>query len=460
MIFLVKSLEEKERVEIQLKENPEAKIDKNILNRPSDINKLAVAFRTTILGTLMDESYRRLSFFFADSTIAQWFIGIDTPVGGATPAKSSIERYEKLWSEDEISDLIKKLNRVVSEQANAEKLLSSDLPLDFTHYYADSTCIESNIHHPVDWLLLRDAVRRLTASIKIIRAQGILHRMKSPDSFLSKMNSLTMSMTESSRNRSADGKKKQKAAFRSMRDLLNTVVKHAERYKKLLEGNWKITEWSKAQMLQVIKRIDNVLEQVPDIIKIAYKRIIQHKQTKNADKILSLYEKNVHVIKRGKAQGEIEFGNKFYLAEQENGLIVDWDYFKEKQISDARIFKDSITRIESQFTIKSMTTDRGFDSKRNRKTLEDKGIYNSICPTAPNVLQERLKEGKFCAEQKRRSQTEGRIGIFKSKFIGSKIQRKGFENGDKKILWSILTHNLWVVARIAIENKESKLEAA
>lgn len=458
--FLVKSLEEKELSKKQIRDNPEAKIDEHVLNRPSNINRLCIAFRTTILGTLIDERYRRLSFFFADSTIAQWFIGIGTPVGGATPAKSSIERYEKFWSKEEISDLIKKLNNIISEKANSEKLLSSELPLDFTHYYADSTCIESNIHHPVDWLLLRDAVRTLTASIKTIRAQGLLHRMKSPDSFLSKMNSLTMSMTEASRNRSAEGKKKQKAAFRSMRDLLNIVVKHAERYKKLLEENWETTEWSKSQMLQVIKRIDNVLEQVPDIIKIAYKRIIQHKQTKNADKILSLYEKNVHVIKRGKAQGDIEFGNKFYLAEQENGLIVDWDYFKAAQTSDARIFKDSISRISSQFTIKSMTTDRGFDSVRNRKVLADKGIYNSICPKDPNLLQERLKEGKFCAEQKRRSQTEGRIGIFKSKFIGSKIQRKGFENGEKKILWSIFTHNIWVIARIAIENKESKLEAA
>ncbi len=168
-----------------------------------------------------------------------------------SPSKSTIARYEKLWSAAEIGDLLKKLHQIMSDHSNSKLLLSSEEPLDFSDYYADSTCIESSIHHPVDWLLLRDAVRTLTASIKTIRAQGLLHRMKSPDSFLSKMNSLTMAMTEASRNRSFTGKKKQKQAFRSMKELLMTVVRHAERYKKLLIENEEKTAWSPAQALIV-----------------------------------------------------------------------------------------------------------------------------------------------------------------------------------------------------------------
>ncbi len=67
-----------------------------------------------------------------------------------------------------------------------------------------------------------------------------------------------------------------------------------------------------------------------------------------------------------------------------------------------------------------------------------------------------MTDEKFRAAQKRRAQTEGRIGIFKNKFIGNKILRKGFDNKEMKVLWSILVHNLWVVARIA--NKKQMIK--
>ena len=42
------------------------------------------------------------------------------------------------------------------------------------------------------------------------------------------------------------------------------------------------------------------------------------------DKILSLYEQDVRILVRGKAGAEVEFGNALYLAEQADGLIVDY----------------------------------------------------------------------------------------------------------------------------------------
>ena len=63
---------------------------------------------------------------------------------------------------------------------------------------------------------------------------------------------------------------------------------------------------------------------------------------------------------------------------------------------------------------------------------------------------------KFREAQKRRAQTEARIGIFKNKFIGNKIFRKGVDNREMKVVWSILIHNLWIIARIANTNQELK----
>lgn len=428
-------------------------IEKTCNTNQSNIQRLSMALRCTILATLLNESYRNLAFRFTDSSLCQWFIGI--PIGGKTPSKSTLATYEKFWSKSEIATLIHDLNSVLNTPEKEKELLSSDLPLDFTSFYADSTCIQANVHHPVDWVLLRDAIRTIIAAIKTIRNQGLFHRMPTPDSFLTEVNKLSMAMAQASRNRNA--KKAQKNTFRKMKRLLRTVEQHGLRYHSLLDQNWEKTSWSRKQTTQVLKRISAVIEQVDDIIRLAHNRIIRGEVAKNAEKILSLYEKDLHVIKRGKAQSEIEYGNGFYLAEQKNGLIVDWDFFQGKPKSDAKILPETLDRLESRYEVASISTDRGFNSKRNSKEIHKRAIFDATCPRDVRELQERSKnDSRFCKEQKRRAQTEARIGIFKGSFLHQKLRRKGFVSKEKKVLWAIFTHNIWVAARLALTNQEAE----
>ena len=91
---------------------------------------------------------------------------------------------------------------------------------------------------------------------------------------------------------------------------------------------------------------------------------------------------------------------------------------------------------------------RGFDSKANRELLDQQGIYNAICPRAPGELKDKMKETKFVERQQRRSQTEARISIFKNGFLGSPLLSKGHANQSREVAWQVLTHNLWVIARL------------
>ena len=59
-----------------------------------------------------------------------------------------------------------------------------------------------------------------------------------------------------------------------------------------------------------------------------------------------------------------------------------------------------------------------------------------------------MKDGKFVELQKRRSQTEARIGIFKNGFLGSPLLSKGHANQEREAAWNVLAHNLWVIARL------------
>lgn len=425
---------------------------------PKKLKFVYHSFRTTILAALTGHSCRDLATRIADSELFRWFIGINDIDRVKSPSKSTIKRMERLWSEQDITTLIHQLNKKVIDPTYSQLLLNTDKPIEIDEVFADSTCINANIHYPVDWLLIRDAVRTLTASIILIRRQGIKHRMPEPLTLVKTMNSLAIEMTQCSRIRK--GKKARKKVFRKMKSHLKMVLRHAKSYCQLLQEKWHTTEWSEKQTQQVLQRMCNVMEQVPSIIVIAHTRIISEKAVANQDKILSLYEKNVHVIKRGKFGSDVEFGNGLYVAEQKNGIIIDFEYYKEYPEADTLLLKDSIERIKEHYPIGSIATDRGFNSKVNDRYLNKENIFNATCSRDPHELSIKMNDERFRKAQQRRAQTEGRIGILKNKFIGSKLLRKGYDNRVIKILWTVFTHNLWVIARIAITNiKQQQSEA-
>jgi len=440
----------------------DSKIEDNFLsstieydeNRCHELPRLKTALRTNILRSLLKNSCRGLSCDIACNQLYQWFIAVDKFGGGVrVPSKSEIDRFEKIWDTTQIEAIIHNLNiALISPEKSMELYFSEDI-FDFKTFYADTTCIKSNIHAPVDWLLFRDATRTIVKAIKLIRGRGLISRMPDPNSLLKNMNKLTIAMTQASKVRA--NKKKKKKIFRKLKKSLKIVEGHGIRYVQLLHTRWNETGWSEKEANLVINRITNITNQVDDAIKIAHTRIISEKKVKNEEKILSLYEDNVHILNRGKFGGAIEYGNNFYLAEQVNGVIADWDFMKGKPKSDTKILQESVKVINARYGLDAIATDRGFSSKTNDKLLEKKGIFNATCPRNVKMLKIKMNNKKFRKMQTRRAQTEARIGIYKGKFIGAKILRKGSYNREFKVLWGILTHNLWVVARKAIDNLEA-----
>ena len=64
-----------------------------------------------------------------------------------------------------------------------------------------------------------------------------------------------------------------------------------------------------------------IIEALPAAVKQARERIIGGRQVANDEKILSLFEPHIHVIVRGKAGEEVEFGNLLVLGEQIDGML-------------------------------------------------------------------------------------------------------------------------------------------
>jgi hypothetical protein len=334
--------------------------------------------------------------------------------------------------------------------------LNNALELDVV--LLDSTALKAPIHFPVDWVLLRDAARTLLKAIELIRKHGLRYRMQEPGEFLSQMNKLCMAM--SAARRQSDSKKQRKKVLRMMKRLLKVIEGHAARYHQLLDEQWRQTDWTRLQAETVLRRILAVLDQLPQAIKQAHERIIGERPVANKDKILSLYESDIHVIVRGKAGAEVEFGNSLFLAEQGDGFIVDHELCRQPSPGDAKWLAQRIDKLAPEGDPKKLSavfSDRGFASKANSAILEAQEIFNGLCPRDPKELCLKMKDEVFAVGQKRRAQTEARVAILKNVFLDAgKPRAKGFVHRQMAVQWAVLTHNLRVLTRMRLREQEAR----
>src|SRR6266852_101124 len=374
--------------------------------------------RCNVARTLTGESFRDFGCRLAESTLLQWFCKLDRIDMVRIPGKSALQRYSQWLPEEEMRKVIDTLLGAASagEPGGAQTLKLTEA-LSLEAYFLDTTCVKLHIHFPVVWVLLRDAAR----------------------------------MQMSHARRKKDGKRARKAVLRAMKKLSKIIAAHAARHREVLEQRWQETDLKPGEARQIMKRMDMILERLPQAIRQAHERIIGGRQVLNEEKILSLYEGHAAVYVRGKVGAEVEFGSQLLLGESESGVIVDWELVCGNPTADTKMLGRSLARLKQTSggaAIQQVCGDRGFDSQANRGLVEGGGIYNAICPKAPNELKKRMQEAEFAQLQQRRSQTEARISIFKNGFLGSPLLSQGYGNQQREVAWSVLAHNLWVIARL------------
>lgn len=411
-----------------------------------------VALRVNVLVKMMGLTARGMSQQLAMSPLLRVFCGVEMIGEVKVPSKSTVDRYGKWFDEGLLRVAFEKL---VAASSRGQGVLGDGEVLDTSVLVVDSTCLESEVHYPVDWVLLKDAAASLMQSVEVIRKHGLVHRIKSPSGFISQMNKHCMGMSQAGK-RGGD-KAACKKIFRKMKKLLKVVEAHGRRYRGMLEREWNKTDLSRKEAEVIMARMDRVLGQIPDIVHQAHERIIGGRPVENNKKILSLFDHDIHVINRGKAGAEVEFGNPLFIVEQSEGLLVDFELIRGPHPGDAAWLKGRMDHLQGlqakNETIRCINADRGFDSKAVRKELEAMGAFNAIQPKSAPVERDEFDEEVFRACQKRRAQIEGRIGIFKHCFLDAPASSKGFDNRNREVAMAAFTHNLWLLGRMRFEKE-------
>ncbi len=391
------------------------------------------ALRCTILRHLLGESFREMSVSLAKCEMFRDFCNIKGFEVIRVPGKSMLQVYEQCLPAEKMKMILTKLTLALSDEEKAEEMaLEEALKMEIT--YMDTTCLEANIHFLTDWILMRDGVRSLMRTITTIRRHGLKKRMSEPSSFIAEINSLCMAMSAAGKEKK---KKERKRIFRMMKKVTKKVKEHAERYRAALDEEWETaTHLSRKKTEFFLRRLDLIISQLPEAMRQAHERIIGERQVPSNEKILSLYEPDLHTLNRGKARAQVEFGNTLFIAEGSSGYILSHELLKDYSPGDATLFLNHYEKIQEAATgnLKALGADRGFSTRATKKFLAGEKIYNGFCPKAPKELAERLKEGEFKKKLKRRAQIEGRIGILKNVFLQETPRAKGFENRALQVI--------------------------
>ena len=135
---------------------------------------------------------------------------------------------------------------------------------------------------------------------------------------------------------------------------------------------------------------------------------------------------------------------------------------EKEQTSDAKQIQPAIDRLvgDQNLAVGNVWGDRALHSAANDEFLKDQGIRSGLCPRNVSELADRLENEPGMREGlKRRAGTEARVSILIRDFMGKPARAKGFEHRELMVGWAVLSHNLWVLARLERKNPAEEIES-
>ena len=409
------------------------------------------ALRCSIIREQESLSYRKLNIALASNTVLQNFCHLGDLSCIRVPSKSKLQSYVNRLCCDDLAKIHDRFNTALFE----DQLFVADI--EAGDLYMDSTCVKAQMRYPVDWLLIRDGCRTMLKAMKLIRKSGVKCRMPKLSGFETLVNNHCIEMAAASRTN--DAGKKRKATLRKMKKTEKVIRKHALNHFEAFEVTWNQSTYTQGRAELILTRIKKTIDIMPAVIHQAHERIIGERQVKNSEKILSLYQNDIHIVKRRKSEARNEFGSQLLIAEQADGFIVGFHFEKDKVSDDSKMLPSIIQRFETLFdqAPSSITTDRGFSSPKNTELLESKKIYNAICPRSVPELKEKMTDDIFRNKLKRRGPNEARVGIVKNNFLRGAQKAYGYDNRHKAVSWGVLIHNLSKLTKLLLA-KEYELK--
>lgn len=305
----------------------------------------------------------------------------------------------------------------------------------------DTTVVETNIHYPTDSSLLGDGARVLTRVMKKLEQStgGLVSRVRNR---LRTVRKKVLAIALAARQKGAAGEEKRRNIYKGLLSVTRKIVHQAKRVIGEVDqlGRRKRQEVSglRTQLATMADRVEQVVRQT--------RARVFGGNTKFEDKIVSLFEPQTEIIRKGKARKPTEFGKLVKVQEAENQIITHYEVYEERPTDSALLVNAVEIHAQQMDSVPRMVAaDAGFYSQANEKRLEEMGVKNVSVPNRNTRSEQRRlhqKKRSFRQGQRWRTGCEGRISVLKRRHGLNRCLYRGQDGMKRWVGLGVIADNL------------------
>lgn len=416
-------------------------------------------WQVLVLGILrngLNADYDKLQGYANDDELVRGIMGISN--SGFVKEKiqfafSTIKENVK-WLD---KDTLEKINKIlVSNHPNNKKKKKC--------LKTDSFVLETNIHFPNDLWLLYDAVRKLMDYVEHIGSYTMnlsgFRKIKYLRKKHKKLHRLASEQVFKGRNDNA-----KRAAVQKYLTSAQEIDTKSQAWLGL--NLVTITQIVRSQT-QESKRLSRLLEEFNKFLSYSSKlkdqverRILKGEVIPAEEKLFSTFEDHTEWISKGKMSPSVQLGHAVLITTDENHLIVDYKVtYKEK---DVHQMGDLLKRLEDNYkdwTIESISFDRGFYSAENIERLKKSKIKKGILPKKGRYTEADRKREKgedFKKLRNQHSAVESNIHCLQNHGL-IKCRDKGKAGFERCVGLGVLAYNLHQIGNLIMAQEKEQLQ--
>lgn len=388
-----------------------------------------VVIRMLLLKHMRGWSFAETSREVRANLVYREFTGVG---GGQVPDDKTMGRLARQLG----PEAVEKLHRRAVAIAQEKQVVKG------ARMRVDTTVVETNIHYPTDSTLMGDGVRVLTRAVRKLAAAVGHADIKLRDRSRSVKRSI-LQIAYAARDKSARGAEKLKKAYVRLLQATSRVVGQARKFSAAVAN--RVRRSGQAAVRKAKQQIDEMIPRLKRVMQQARERVLRG-NTRAENKILSVFEPDTEVIRKGKASKPTEFGKLVKIQEAENQIVIHCEVFEQRP-SDSDLLIPSLEKHRELLcrTPELAVADAGFFSAANEAAAKEAGVKRVAIPSRSTKSEKRKKEQKarwFKEAQRWRTGCEGRISVLKRRHRLNRSLYKGIPGMKRWVGLGVIADNM------------------
>jgi IS5 family transposase len=307
-----------------------------------------------------------------------------------------------------------------------------------------TSVVPANVKYPTDSGLLAKGVSRLVVLAGRLKTAGFAPRTKVRDRRRS-MASRAHAIATWLRRRSGEAKEEVLAITAEMATIAEAALSDARAVAKssaraIARQGGGASGRAKATLAE-LKETAALLE----IVISQARRRVGGDMPDGSERTVSLHDKDARPIKKGRLGKPVEFGRKAQVADNSDGVVVDYEVFQGNP-PDAPQLPRAVRRIKARFgrAPRRVTADHGYGEAPVHQELEDLGVGKVAIPRKGKLSAARREVESargFRNLVKWRTGSEGRIAVLKHRYGWGRSMMDGTAGAATWCGWGIFAHN-------------------